>query len=524
MTRPHSGRLTTTDASFLYFEREESPMHIGAVCVLEGELPHEEYVARVAAKLPRLPRFRERVVMVPFFAGHPTWETDPDFDIRHHMPLHRLAAPGTEAQLQAKVNELIAGKMDRSRPLWELHLIHGLEGGRSALVSKVHHAMVDGVGGNAIMLVLFDLEREPPPATIQDEYQPTTPPDPARRLAEAMWDNARANIDVWAEYFRALTELGRNLDRSRIEASFAALAESVPDLLVPPKRLVFNRRCTGGRNFVWTRFSFAEARAVRSALGGTVNDVILTALGGAVGRYCRAHGQKTDGLSMRVMVPVNVRPETQAADLGNLVSVLPVQVPLHLDDHEQRLRAVRATTRILKDGRVADSVSLMVNLAGAVPAPLQAAFGAIATSPFPVFNIVCTNVPGPQIPLYALGHRLVAYYPHVPVGYDLGVTTAIFSYDQQLFVGINSDTGACADVEVLRDLLDECFAEMKEMAGVPTIATVELRSSRPATPEASAPAGSGAGEPAKPARPRRKRAAAGGTSRPRARRAAAKRD
>ena len=518
MTRHHSGRLTTTDASFLYFEREESPMHIGAVCILDGELPHEEYVARVSAKLPRLPRFREKVVMVPYFAGHPTWETDPDFDIRNHMPLHRLPSPGTEAQLQAKVNELIAGKMDRTRPLWELHLIHGLEGGRSALVSKVHHAMVDGVGGNAIMLVIFDLERDPPPQQIADDYQPTTPLDPGRRLAEALWDNARTNIEVWSDYFKTLTELGRGLDRSRIEASFAALAETVPDLLTPPRRLPFNRRCTGGRSFVWTRLSFAEARAVRSALGGTVNDVVLTALGGAIGRYCRAHGQKTDGLSMRVMVPVNVRPENATADLGNLVSVLPVQIPLYLDDHEQRLRAVRATTRTLKDGRVADGVSLVVNLAGAVPAPLQAAFGAIATSPYPVFNIVCTNVPGPQIPLYALGHRLVAYYPHVPVGYDLGVTTAIFSYDQQLFVGINSDTGACTDVETLRDFFDETFAEMKKAAGVPTIDAVTLWSARPsAAPETQPPAeptaakkrrtksGSAAEKPAK--RPTRKRAA-----------------
>jgi WS/DGAT/MGAT family acyltransferase len=507
MTRHHSGRLTTTDASFLYFEREESPMHIGAVCILDGELPHEEYVARVASKLPRLPRFREKVVSVPFLAGHPTWETDPEFDIHNHMPLHRLPAPGSEAQLQAKVNELIAGMMDRSRPLWELHVIHGLEGGRSALLSKVHHAMVDGVGGNAIMLVIFDLERDPPQKPIPDDYEPTTPPDPGRRLAEALWDNARTNIEVWAEYWKTLTELGRGLDRSRVEASFAALAETVPDLLAPPRRLPFNRRCTGGRSFVWTRLSFAEARAVRSALGGTVNDVVLTTLGGAVGRYCRAHGQKTDGLSMRVMVPVNVRPETATADLGNLVSVLPVQVPLHLDDHEQRLRAVRATTRTLKDGRVADGVSLVVNLAGAVPAPLQAAFGAIATSPFPVFNIVCTNVPGPQIPLYALGHRLLAYYPHVPVGYDLGVTTAIFSYDQQLFVGINSDTGACSDVETLRGFFDECFAEIKQLAGVPTIAAVELRSAR-----ANGPADSAGGSAPPPVSPRttRKRAASGG--------------
>lgn len=256
------------------------------------------------------------------------------------------------------------------------------------------------------------------------------------------------------------------------------MAESVPDALVPPRRLPFNRRCSGERALSWTSVSFAEARGIRGALGGTVNDVMLTVLGGAVGRYCRLHGQDTSGRTMRVMVPVNVRASDQGGDLGNQVSVLPVQVPLHFEDHGDRLRAIRASTHTLKDGRVAEGVSLLTNLSGTVPPPLQAALGSVATSPFPVFNIVCTNVPGPQIPLYALDRRLVAYYPHVPVGHEMGVCCAIFSYDQQLFIGLNSDVGACPDVDALRDLWVECFVEMRELAGVEPVERVAIREQR----------------------------------------------
>jgi diacylglycerol O-acyltransferase / wax synthase len=485
MSRPHSGRLTATDASFLYFERDEAPMHIGALCLFEGVVPYQPYLETIGAKLALLPRFREKIVPAPLALGHPTWETDEGFDVREHVLLHHLPPPGGEAELRALVNRLIAGKMRRDRPLWELHLIHGLEGGRSAMVSKVHHAMVDGVGGNAILTTILDLEKHPPPPRApRHEYQATSPLPPSARAVEAMRDSARAVVDAVSDHLRAMGDLARSFDAERVQTSLAVLRESMPDLALPPQRLPFNRPCSGERNFVWTRVPFAEARAIRSALGGTVNDVMLATLGGAVGRYAELHGQSTAGRSMRVMVPVNVRPEHEGAALGNLVSVLPVQVPLGFDDPAARLRAVRAATRTLKDGKVAEGVNLVTNLAGAIPVPVQALFGALATSPFPPFNLVCTNVPGPQIPLYAMGQRLEAYYPHVPVGWDLGVCCAIFSYHQSLHVGLNSDVRACPDVERLRDFFDESFAELKAMAGVEDLPAVELGARAQGPPEA----------------------------------------
>lgn len=476
----HRGRLSATDASFLYFERAESPMHIGALALFDGELPYEDYVRGVEAKLAKLPRFRERVVATPFFLGHPTWETDHAFDVAVHMPLHHLPAPGGEEELHALVDKLLAERLDRERALWQVHVVHGLADGRSAIVTKVHHAMVDGVGGNAILTTLLDFEPQPPKRKAEEngKYEPTRDADSRERVADAMWDSTSQSIEVWAKHFQRLTELGRSFDAERVQSAISMLGEAIPDLALPPRRLPFNRPCGTERRFVWTSFSFAEARAIRAALGGTVNDVILTTLGGAVSRYCELHGQPVENRSMRVMVPVNVRPRDAAADLGNQVSVLPVNVPLGSEDPVQRLRAVRATTRTLKEGRVAEGVSMMVNLAAAVPAPLQAAFGAIAVSPVPVFNIVCTNVPGPQIPLYAEGLKMTEYYPYIPVGFDMGVGCAIFSYNQQLFVGLNSDTKACPDVDKLRDFLEASFAELKALAAVEDIAELSTRPPR----------------------------------------------
>lgn len=468
------------DASFLYLERRHAPMHIGAVGIFEGKLDFPAYRALVASKLGALPRFRERVVSTPFFIGHPTWETDPDFDIENHIILHQLDAPGGEAELKALADELIAGMLDRSRPLWELHIVHGLEGGRSGLVSKVHHAMVDGVGGNQIMTTIMDLRPTLESPEIEDRYVPTEPPDMRGRLMNAVWDNARSTVDSLSQYQQKVIEGIQQLTPERARETMESLRSSMPTLVRPPRRLPFNRTCTGRRHFTWTEFSFAEARAVRGVLGGTVNDVVLTCLAGAVDHYCGVHGEGTKNRTMRVMVPVNVRPDSEEGNLGNQVSVLPVDLPLGIQDPAHRLGVIRETTRSMKRSRVAENVSLMSNLMGAVPVPLQAAFGSLAVSPYPVFNIVCTNVPGPQIPLYALDRRLESYYPYIPVGFDMGVGCAIFSYNQALHIGLNSDLAACPDVEVLREGFEIAIAELKESAGVGTIASVDTLGGRPA--------------------------------------------
>ncbi len=476
-------------------------MHIGAVCRLDGEVPYEAYKASVEAKLARLPRFRERVVQAPLFLGHPTWETDHDFDISNHVLLHEVPAPGNEKAMSAVINEIIATPLDRSRPLWELHILHGLRDGTSTIVSKVHHAMVDGVGGNAILTTILDLNPRAEIPQYEDDYEPSEPGSTGTRVLDALWDSARSALDSMYEYQTATFEGLRSFDRHRLTNTLELIREAAPELARPPRRLPFNGRCKGERSLVWTEFSFAEARAVRSALGGTVNDLILSCLAGAVGRYSEEHGVKTRGRTMRVMVPVNVRPADADADLGNLVSVLPVDLPLDVKDVRHRIGLIRERTRVLKRGRVAEGVNVMTSLLGAVPPPLQAGAGALAASPFPVFNIVCTNVPGPQIPLYALGHRLLAYYPYVPVGFDMGVGCAIFSYDQTLHVGFNSDTNACPDVEVLRDAFDAELENVRQTAGVQAIPKIVIGKTAPKT-----------GSSRKNARPATRKAKTGSTA------------
>ncbi len=466
-------RLTSSDAAFLYAEREDAPMHIGAVAIVDGDLDPVAYGRSIAAKLERLPRFVQKVVPAPFNLGHPSWEHDPRFDLGKHVFSRQVPEPGGRAELFAAAGEVFTGMLDRGKPLWELHVLRGLEGNRSALVSKVHHAMVDGVGANELVGTLFDLGRTAAPpervaAAAASKAAEALPP------LDALWASTSATLDAWSRASLALLEAGRTFTTEQAQLTLQALNETVPDLALPLRRLPWNRAGSRRRKLVGTDFSFAEARAIRSALGGTVNDVVLAALGGGAARYCRHHGVAVAGRSMRVMVPVNLRSAADSSALGNLVSLLPVSVPLDIDDPARRLRAIHGTTRILKAAKVAEGLHQMATLWGSVPAPIQAAFGALgAMAPAPVFNMVCTNVPGPQIRLFALEHPVIAYYPSVPVGYQMGLGCAIYSYDQRLFIGLTADVAACPDVELMLQSVEEALYELREAAGVAAIDVVD---------------------------------------------------
>jgi len=486
LSEPSLGRrLTSTDAAFLYAEREDAPMHIGAVAVIDGELDFAGYRRSIAAKLDRLPRFRQRAVAAPFNFGHPTWEIDSGFELEKHLFTRRVAAPGGRRELFEAAADVFTGMLDRAKPLWELHVLTGLEGDRSALVSKVHHAMVDGVGANELVSTIFDIGRTPAPGEA-----PSPPrreePAPAAKPLEVLLANTTASVDAWSRAALALLEAGRTFTSEQARITMQALAETMPDLALPLRRLPFNRPGSKRRKLVGTEFSFAEARAIRGALGGTVNDVVLAALAGGIARYCEQHGQSVAGRTMRVMVPVNVRASAEASALGNQVSLLPVAVPLDIADPGRRLRAIHGTTRILKAAKVAEGLHQMANLWGTVPPPIQAAFGALGgVLPGPVFNMVCTNVPGPQIRLYALEHPVIAYYPSVPVGYQMGLGCAIYSYDQRLFIGLTADVAACPDVELALACVEEALHELRRAAGIQSIAVVETAAPAAATAAAA---------------------------------------
>ena len=470
MTTPTlNNRLTSMDASFLYFEKKESTMHIGSVSLFDGEIPFEDFVAMLDSKMHLVPRYQQIVVSDPFNLGHPTWEPDPNFNIRNHIFRRQVDAPGTEAQLIELAGRIFTPMMDRKKPLWDIYLVYGLEGGRTAMIARVHHCMVDGMSGVDLLKLILDFSPNPAPAPpAPPREKPASPSDPARRLFDSLLGGMQEGMNRWVEFQKGMLNLTQALAKDDARASMRKVAPQLPRIAAPVHLMPFNRPGSGDRKLVWNTFSFAEARAIRGALNGTVNDVVLTALSGAVARYVEAHGQSVRERVLRVMVPVSLRQEDQRGALGNLVSVLPVEIPLDLRDPRERFRFVNAQTAAMKAGRVAEGLNLFSALAGTIPPPLQALAGALAPGnlPVPPFNIISTNVPGPQVPMYAMGKKMIAYYPYVPVAFGIGCGCAIMSYDQYLFFGLTADTQAMPDVERLRDCLYESFYELRAVAGV----------------------------------------------------------
>ena len=472
-------RLTSMDASFLYFEKKEAPMHIASVSLFEGEIPFDNFVAMVNSKMHLLPRYQQVVTPDPFGIGHPTWEFDQNFDIKKHIFKVQIDAPGGESELIELAGRILTPMMDRRKPLWDIYLVYGLQKKRTSMIARVHHCMVDGVSGVGLLKIVLDISPEVPKIMLAQERPPQPPrPDPTRRFFDTLLGNMQEGMNRWMEFQTGLMNLTQALTNEQTRQSMCETSATTPQLASPVSMLPFNRPCSGDRKLVWSTFSFAEARAIRAALGGTVNDVVLTALSGAVSRYVELHGQQTAGRQLRVMVPVSLRQDDQRGALGNLVSMLPVEIPLDMPNPVERFQYINRKTVSMKSGRIAEGLNLFAALMGILPAPVHAFAGALATMPIPAFNMVSTNVPGPQVPLYAMGKRMIAYYPYVPVGYAVGCGCAIMSYDQNLYFGLTSDTQAMPDVEKLKEALEQSFIELRGAAGVEEIKPKVMKARR----------------------------------------------
>ncbi len=474
MSQPElNRRLSSMDASFLYFEKKETPMHIGSVSLFDGELPFENFVAMLDAKMHLLPRYQQIVVPDPFNLGHPTWEYDHNFNIHNHIFKLQIAGPGGERELIDLAGRILTPMMERHKPLWDIYLVYGLEGGKTAMICRVHHCMVDGMSGVDLLKIVLDFSPTPVPIPPKPAAKVREPqPDPTRRLFDSILGGMQEGMNRWMEFQNGLLNLTQALTDQTSREAMKNISGEIPKIMRPASPLPFNGPLSGEKRMVWNTFNFAEARAIRGALNGTVNDVVLTALSGAVSRYVESHGQPVAGRNVRFMVPVSLRQEDQHGALGNLVSLLPVEIRLDLKNPVERFRYVNQKTMAMKGGRVAEGLNLFSALMGILPAPMQALMGALSTANMPVppaVNMISTNVPGPQVPLYAMGHRMVAYYPYVPVGYAVGCGCAIMSYDQHLYFGLTADMKAMPDVERLRDQLYESFYELRKAAGVEEI-------------------------------------------------------
>ena len=489
-----SHRLSAQDAMFLYTEQEDAPMNIGSVAIFQGEIPYERFVKNLEEKLHLIPRYRQRAIPAPFNIAHPTWEFDPAFNIRKHVIPVRLEPPGNEDQLRELAARLFQGMLNRDKALWEIYLVHGLEGDRSALVSKVHHCLVDGVSGIELLMVVLDVSPDPP-SPQSEPYEPPPIPDAASRFSDALFDRLADGLKATADIQKTLLN---TLDNpASLRSMRRALETALPYFLRPGQRAPFNTSFSGDRKLAWSECSFQEVRAIRKAAGGTVNDVVLAMPGGALSRYYEAHGLDTEGKDARVLTPVNVRREDERGSLGNRITMLLVEVPLGLRDPIERLNVVHERTESLKRNHVADGMELASDSLSNLPPMLQAMLGDLPTPPNTVANLVCTNIPGPMIPIYSVGHLLEAHYPLVPIAWEMGVGCAVTSYNQKLYFSLIADAKAAPDVDRLGDFLRQSYVELRAAAGVTTTEATKAADDVAAAETEARPKSRGRAAPAK---------------------------
>lgn len=449
---PNPDRLTGLDSSFLHLERDSAHMHVAGCMVFEGTPPaYDELLEQILARLHLVPRYRQRLAFVPLNQGRPVWVDDPHFHVNFHVRHTALPPPGGEEQLKRLAGRAFSQSLDRSRPLWELWLVEGLAQDRFALLSKTHHALVDGVSGVDIATVLFDVSPDPQPvAPPEHEWVPRPVPTGVQLLAEALLERATVPAEV-VRGVRATVRRPRQI-ASRVGEAVAGVGAVAWTGLQAAPPSPFNVRIGPHRRFTWVRGELAQFKAVKNALGGTVNDAVLAVVADALGRYMRLRGEPTEGVVLKAMVPVSVRADVERGALGNRVAAMWARLPVGIADPVQRLLMISREMEGIKDSGQAVGARVLTELSGFAP-PTIMAQAARLQSRQRMFNVVVTNIPGPQFPLYVLGRRLEGLFPMVPLAENTALGIAIMSYNGQLNFGLNADFDALADLEALADQL-----------------------------------------------------------------------
>jgi diacylglycerol O-acyltransferase / wax synthase len=463
----NSDRLTGLDSSFLHLERDAAHMHVAGCSVFEGPAPeYEELLEAISSRLHLVPRYRQRLALVPFDQGRPVWVDDPHFNPRFHVRHTALPRPGAEDELKRLAGRIFSQALDRSKPLWELWLVEGLDDDRFALLSKTHHALVDGVSGVDIATVLFDSSPEPMPVAPPDhEWVPRPLPTDAQLLADALRERATVPAEI-ARGMRAVLRGPRQV-ASRLGDALVGVGAMAWAGLNPAPESPFNVPIGPHRRFTWVNDELGHFKAIKNSLGGTVNDAVLTVVAGGLGRYLRLHGHPTNDLVLKAMVPVSIRADIERGALGNKVAAMWAPLPVGVLDPVQRLLQIRHEMDQLKDSGQAVGAQVLTQLSGFAPPTIMAQAARLqARQRF--FNLVVTNVPGPQFPLYVLGRRLESIYPMVPLAENQALGIAIMSYDGQLNFGLNADFDALTDIEVLADELHASIEELSAAAGAPS--------------------------------------------------------
>ncbi len=461
-------RLTGLDSAFLHLEDHGSAhMHVASVMVFEGQAPdYEQFVEHILSRLHLVPRYRQRLAFVPLGQGRPVWADDPHFNPYYHIRHTGLPRPEDETELKQLAGRVFSLRLDRSKPLWEMWLVQHMAGERFAVIAKTHHALVDGISGVDITTVLFDAAVEPLRAARAPVPWVARPlPGPAKLLADALLERSTVPGEM-IRGARAVLRTPRKALAGVRDALVGVGQTTLAGINAPAPPSPFNVDITAHRRYTWVDADLAQFKAIKDSLGGTLNDVVLAVVSLALGRHMRAQGHDTEGLVLKAMVPVSVRADVERGALGNKVAAMWAPLPVGIADPAECLEQVRLEMDGLKHSGQAVGAEVLTNLAGfAPPTILSQAARLQARQRF--FNLVVTNVPGPQFPLYLLGRRLKALYPVVPLAKRQALGIAVMSYDGHLGFGLIADYDAVPELETIADELERSIAALaKAAAGV----------------------------------------------------------
>jgi diacylglycerol O-acyltransferase / wax synthase len=456
-------RLTAVDASFLTNESSSSHMHVGAILIFEGPPPrYTDLVEHVRGRLPMVPRFRQKLVVPPLEAGRPLWADDVNFNLTYHIRHTALPDPGGEPELKRLAGRVFSQQLDRSKPLWELWLVQGLERDRFAILTKTHHAMVDGISGVDIGTVLFDLEPVPEPVAVEDDWVPQKEPGTTELVARGIADVIAAPVKLAERAADAV----RNPETTAKKAAAAleGVGEIVSAFADPAPDVPLNQEIGPHRRYIWARSELATFKHIKDTFGGTVNDVVLAVVTGSLRSWLHSRGVRSEGLELRALVPVSIRSEDERGNLGNRIALMRGPLPVYIEDPVRRLRTISDGMAGLKRSKQALGAEVISRFNDFAPPTLLAQASRINFSTR-LFNLIVTNVPGPQLPLYVLGRELEEVFPVAFLPQNHALAVAIMSYNGKVGFGLLADYDSMEDIEAVGQGINDSLEELATAAG-----------------------------------------------------------
>jgi diacylglycerol O-acyltransferase len=481
MAQRHLDRLTAVDASFLHQEGPTSHMHVGGLTILEGPPPSmDEFLEQIRKRLHLVPRYRHKLAYTALDSGRPVWVDDPSFNLEFHVRHTALPSPGSWEQLRNLTARIFSQALDRSKPLWEMWLIEGLDpkmerpgspassglrqppGNRFALISKTHHSLIDGIAGVDLATVLFDVAPDPAPLRHSGRpWKPNPEPDTTELVAAGVRGAVRAGVEMVSATVGALAHPEQTLERAREAAE--GVGEILWAGLNPAPTTPLNVEIGPHRRFVGIAAQLEDFKLVKNAFGGTVNDVVLTVVTGALRAFLIERGVRTEGMEMRALVPVSVRTVGERHEGGNRIAAMRGPLPVYIADPLQRLRFVRQAMDGLKESKQALGAEVIAGAQNFAPPTILAQASRLNFSTR-LFNLIVTNVPGPQFPLYVLGRRMERVFPVAFLPENHALAVAIMSYAGEMNFGLLGDFDALPDIDSIGESIAAGLTELVELA------------------------------------------------------------